>query len=182
MVFFTEKEKKNREILDLVYDIENFVVDLEYENGEEVCSPERQAYLGKLSLARIAYAENERKSIYSKIRPVLCDMGVREEVKGFRLLCSLVYHGTLCERAQTRFYLRDGYEDVAKEFGISSACCERLCRYACDSITFDKRFSLKYAALSYLTHRTYEKVTVKELVDALVGYVNIKIKPKNKTM
>ncbi len=180
MVFSIDKENKTKDknILDLVYDIESFIVDLTYEDGGE--SPERQAYLGKLKLAKQAYAENERKLLYTRLLPIMKELGIREEIKGFRLLLELVKENLSCLQNNETFLLCDGYQTVSAEYRITPKCCERLCRYACASITFDKDFAKKYPGLSPLTHRTYEKVTVKELVNTLAEYVFVKYKPKNR--
>ena len=44
-------------------------------------------------------------------------------------------------------------------------------RYACKGVVPSREFSQKYPFFEVLTHRTYEEVTVKELVDILVKYV-----------
>ena len=78
--------------------------------------------------------------------------------------------------------MKDVYSVVANDFGITSHNCERLCRYACNEVVADREFAKRYPCFEQLTHRTYERVTVKELVDLLSGYVITKCNVRNRSI
>ena len=118
--------------------------------------------------------------MYGEIRPVLCELGIPESVKGFRLLEECVLEAARKTVSGDAYLMMDIYPIVASKFDITPHNAERLCRYACDYVTPTRMSVRKYPFLEPLTHRTYENVTVKELVDLLVSYVAVKCKFKKK--
>lgn len=173
-----ERERNDRSYKDLVYDLESFIIDLFY--GESDSDAVKQAYNGKISLVGSVINEKETAKVFSKIRPILVELGMREEIKGFRLIETLVLEAARCIQSGKTYYMKTLYPIVAQRFGISAHNCERLCRYACTFIEIPRDFSIKYPFLDEITHRTYEKVTVKELVDILANYLVFKCKFKSK--
>lgn len=166
-----EKEK-DEEYRNLVYDLESFIIDMSY--GEDDGDAGRQSYLGKMELVEKLFDEKETKTVFSKIRPVLLCLGVRENVKGFRMLEMCVLEAARVSAAGKEYQMKRIYPVVARIFGMNAHNCERLCRYALKGIVPTGEFSRKYPFFEELTHRTYEEVTVKELVDILVKYVLLK--------
>lgn len=163
-------DREADEYKDLVYDLESFIIDMSFSQDDEN-DIQKRSYLGKMELVGRVLDEKESEKVFSKIRPVLLKLGIHESIKGFRLLemCALVASRiTLSGRA---YQMKDVYPVVAEKFGITAHNCERLCRYACKGIVPTREFSQKYPFFEVLTHRTYEEVTVKELVDMLVKYV-----------
>lgn len=163
---------------DLVYDLESFIIDLCYSDCDTDAS--KQAYNGKISLVNSVINEKETSKVFSKLRPILVDLGIREEIKGFRLLETMVLEAARCVQSGKTYYMKSLYPAVAEIFGISAHNCERLCRYACSFIEIPDDFSARYPYLEEITHRTYEKVTVKELVDTLANYLVFRCKFKSK--
>lgn len=158
------------EYRDLCYDLESFIIDMTFGKDEEG-DAQRQSYLGKIELVGRVIDEKEKEKVFSRIRPVLLHLGIHESIKGFRLLESCVLEAARIASGGEVYQMKDVYPIVAKSFGITSHNCERLCRYACKGIVPSRELSRKYPFFDGLTHRTYEEVTVKELVDVLVRYV-----------
>ncbi len=172
---------KSDEYRELVYDLESFIIDLVYENENADSSAERQSYLGKVELVNKVLEEKEEETVFSAIRPILCGLGVNESVKGFRLIEYCVLEAARRTSEGKGYIMKDIYPVAASKFGITAHNCERLCRYACESITPTVSFARKHPFFEELTHRTYEAVTVKEIVDLLVKYVLIKYSFRVKT-
>ena len=174
---------KSDEYRDLVYDLESYIIDMSFPNGEGEDSG-RQSYLGKVELVGQVLDEREKEKVFSKIRPILLKLGMHECIKGFRLIECCVLEAARLASSGIEYKMKDIYPVVAKSFGINSHNCERLCRYACRGIVPTREFSQKYPFFEELTHRTYEEITVKELVDILVKYVlvkcNFRIRQSNK--
>ena len=158
---------------ELLYDLESYIIELIYASDDDDCESdaEKQSYIGKRELVNKVLDENENTKVCSRIRPVLLKLGIHEGNKGFRLIeaCVLEAARQTIENGNSR--MKDVYPVVAKAFSITAHNCERLCRYACDEAQPDREFARSYPFFEELTHRTYEKVTVKELVDLLVSYV-----------
>ena len=171
----TRNEKSYK---DLVYDLESFIIDLCY--GDSDTDASKQAYYGKINLVNSVINEKETSKVFTRLRPILADLGIREEIKGFRLLETLVLEAARCIQSGNTYYMKTLYPLVAQKFGISAHNCERLCRYACSFIEIPDDFSSKYPFLDEITHRTYEKVTVKELVDTLANYLVFRCKFRSK--
>lgn len=172
---------RSDEYKDLVYDLESFIIDLAYNSADDNESAERQSYLGKIELSNKVFEEKQEENVLSKIRPILSELGIPESVKGFRLLeyCVLEAARRVCDNGV--YTMKDIYPVVGKKFGITAHNCERLCRYACESITPTVSFARRYPFFEELTHRTYEAVTVKELIDILVRFILAKLNFKLKT-
>lgn len=173
-----EETRNDKLYKDLVYDLESFIIDLCY--GDCDTDASKQAYNGKVSLVNSVINEKETSKVFARLRPILSELGIREEIKGFRLIESLVLEAARCIQAGKTYYMKTLYPAVASIYGISSHNCERLCRYACSFIEIPDDFSAKYPYLDEITHRTYEKVTVKELVDTLANYLVFRCKFKSK--
>lgn len=164
-----DKNYKSDEYLRLVYDLESFIIDNCHNDGsEDIEQLERE---GKLQLRSVVVHEYEKNFAYAKLRPVLVSLGIQESVKGFRMLQMLVLECAKRTLDGKTYQMMEIYPIVAEDFGINAHNCERLCRYACDYAKPTLRFANKYPSLEELCHRTYEKVTVKELVDLLVRYL-----------
>ncbi len=170
---------KSDEYKDLVYDLESFIIDMTYSDGGKE-NVDRQSYLGKIELVGQVLDEREKEKVFSRIRPILVKLGIHESIKGFRLIENCVLEASRLSAGGIEYKMKDVYPIVAKAFGITSHNCERLCRYACKGIVPTKEFSLKYPFFEELTHRTYEEITVKELVDILVKYVLVKCNFRNR--
>ena len=164
-----DKNIKSDEYKDLVYDLESFIIDYSYDNGDALSSndAERQSYLGKIELVNKVLDERESEKVFIKIRPVLLQLGINEGVTGFRLLEGCVLEAARMIVTFGTYKMKDIYPIVAKNNSITAHNCERLCRYACGNIVPGKEFARKYPFFEALTHRTYEAVTVKELVDVI---------------
>lgn len=176
-----DNSRKSDDYKNLVYDLESFIIDITYkEEDESVCSAEKQSYLGKVELVNKVLDEHEEKLVFSRIRPVLSELGIRETVKGYRLMECCILEASRKIVNDGRYVMKEIYPNVAKSFGISAHNCERLCRYACSNIKPTAYFARKYPFFEELTHRTYENVTVKEIVDIFAKYVVLKcnIRPK----
>ena len=167
------KEENSDEYKDLVYDLESFIID-SYFSEEDKTDIQRQSYLGKVELVGIIHAEKEAERVFSRIRPVLLQLGMHECVKGFRLIERCVLEAVRISASGKTYRMKDIYPVVATHFSITAHNCERLCRYACKGIVPTKDLLHKYPFFEELTHRTYEEVTVKELVDILVKYLIVK--------
>jgi hypothetical protein len=152
-----------------VYDLESFIIDVSFDEENE--NPEKQSYLGKLELVNAVRDKREGEIVFSKIRPILVNLGIHEGVKGFRLIEACVLEAAREKLARGTYIMKHVYSVVAKNNSINAHNCERLCRYACLSACPNRTFAQKYPFFEELTHRTYENVTVKELVDLLVRYV-----------
>ena len=169
-----DKAAGSDEYKDLVYDLESFIIDLAFDDDGDGVNPEKQSYLGKLELMNQVRDQREGEKVFAKIRPVLVHLGIPEGIKGFRLLEACVLEAARLAVSGKDYRMKDVYPVVARQFSINSHNCERLCRYACLSVNPDRAFAQKYPFFEELTHRTYEQVTVKELVDLLVKYVLLK--------
>ena len=172
-----DREEDN-EYKKLVYDLESFIIDMSFETSKEI-DVNKQSYLGKIELSEKLILEKEKEIVFSKIRPILLCLGVHENIKGFRMLemCTLVASRMIL--SDKTYQMKQIYPLVAKEFDISAHNCERLCRYALKGIVPSREFSQKFPFFEELTHRTYEEVTVKELVDILVKFVVTKCNLKS---
>ena len=189
MLFDVEnRNKREREIVnskeykDLVYELESFLIDTYYDDGKGhgECEPIKQEYKGKVEIANKVIDELEHKRVFGEIRPVLCELGIPESVKGFRLLEECVLEAARKNVCGECYFMMDIYPIVAQRFNITSHNAERLCRYACDYVTPTRLAVRKFPFLEPLTHRTVENVTVKELVDLLVCHVVLKCKFKRR--
>ena len=180
----TENNIKSDNYKDLLYDLESYIIELSYESDDCMLESDaqKQSYIGKRELVNKVLDENESIKVYSKIRPVLLKLGIREGNKGFRLLacCTLEASRRIVESGSYR--MKDVYGVVAHDFGITAHNCERLCRYACNEVMPDREFAKRYPYFEELTHRTYERVTVKELVDLLSGYAIAKCNVRNRSI
>lgn len=164
-----DDRRKNKEYRDLAYELESFIIDYSSnDNGSFTDDKE-----GKLLLAQKVLDESEHMKVFSRIRPVLIRLGINEGLKGFRLLEACVVEALRIYQNCGVFSMKDVFPSVADKFGISSVNCERLCRYACKDIIPTRDFAMEYPFFEALTHRTYEPVTVKELVETLVNYVHL---------
>lgn len=180
----TEKNVKSEEYKKLLYELESYIIELTY-NADENSSDgdaEKQSYIGKKELAAKVLDENESIKVYSKIRPILLKLGIPEGNKGFRLLEACVLEASRRTVETGTYRMKDVYPVVAKQFSITPHNCERLCRYACDSAMPDREFAKSYPVFEILTHRTYEKVTVRELVDLLVCYIVSRCNIRNRSI
>ena len=166
-----DKNSASDEYKDLVYDLESFIIDIAFDEESENENPEKQSYLGKLELVNQVRDKREGEKVFSKIRPILVSLGIHEGVKGFRLIEACALEAARQKLSVGDYRMKDVYGVVAKHYSINAHNCERLCRYACLSVNPDRAFAQKYPFFEELTHRTYENVTVKELVDLLVRYV-----------
>lgn len=166
----TEKDVKSDSYKELLYDLESYIIELSYAADNCECDAERQAYIGKKELVNKVLDESESIKVHSRIRPILLKLGLREGNKGFRLLEACVLEASRQTVECGGYRMKDVYPVVAKQFNITAHNCERLCRYACDEAEPNKDFARSHPYFEELTHRTYEKVTVKELMDILVAY------------
>lgn len=166
-LFENEEKKKNSEqYKKLVYDLESYIIDCCFEGeGEDEIFDDFES--AKSALSEIKACERA----FSLIRPILCELDMRESNKGFRMTEMLIYECVKTALAKEPYYISELFPIVAKRFSTSAHNCERLCRYACGFAKPTLSFAGKYPSLEVLTHRTYEKVTVKELCDALVRYL-----------
>ncbi len=164
-----DKRRKNEEYRDLAYELESFIIDYS-SNGDVSFTDDKD---GKLLLAQKVLDESEHMKVFSRIRPVLIRLGVNEGLKGFRIIETCVVEALRIYQDCGMFSMKDVFPSVADRFGISAENCERLCRYACKDIIPTREFALEYPFFEALTHRTYEPVTVKELVETLVHYVHL---------
>lgn len=178
MIENLHKNQTDKQYLDIIYDIESFLIDLWYENCES--DPVKQSKIGKIVLSEKALEQNEHLKISSKLRPLLRELGIGPQVKGLHMLEMCTLEAVRAKSVSENYYIKDVYLIVSKKFCTTPSNCERLCRYACSKIEFPADFGKKYPYLESLTHRTYEKVTVKELVDALSNYLIYKHKFKSK--
>lgn len=160
-----EKRKGSEEYRKLVYDLESYIIDCCFATGEN------EIFDDPNSAKQILSEIKAKERAFSLIRPVLCELDMRESNKGFRMTEHLIYECTKCALSNKAFYICDLYPTVAKLFSTTPHNCERLCRYACGFAKPTISFAIKYPTLEVLTHRTYEKVTVKELCDVLVRHL-----------
>ncbi|MBQ7399901.1 MAG: hypothetical protein IJW06_05540 [Clostridia bacterium] len=165
--------KDGDEYKDLVYDLESFIIDMSFPEDDEN-GAQKRSYLGKIELVGKVLDEKETEKVFSKIRPVLLQLGIHECIKGFRLIEMCTLEAARIASSERTYQMKDIYPIVAKKFGITAHNCERLCRYACRGIVPSRDFAQKFPFFEELTHRTYEEVTVKELVDILVKYIIVK--------
>ena len=175
---FKQKEKDDKQtdkvFKDLIYDLESFVIDTFYDH--EVSSEKKSFEL----LSKKLTDEKEHTFVFSKLRPVLVCLGIREQTGGFRLIEECVLHAVRMKMEGKEIIMKQIYETVSAKNNLSSYNCERMCRYACKSIHLTSDFVREYPFLESLTHRTYEKITVKELVENLTYYLIIECKFKTK--
>lgn len=175
-----DKNYKSDEYRRLVYDLESFIIDNCHD--DEVNDIELLERQGKLQLKNAVTYEYEKNFVFSKLRPVLVSLGIQESVKGFRMIQMLVLECAKRTLDGKDYHMMEIYPIVAERFDINAHNCERLCRYACDNAKPTLRFANKYPSLEELTHRTFEKVTVKELVDILVRYLITECKFRRKNL
>lgn len=168
-----EKTLDDNEFKNLVYELESFIIDSFYDDKEN-------SNASKTSLLLQLVDEKEKSFVHSKISPVLVCLGIQESVGGFRLLVHCVLEAARNVLSGKSLVMRDVYLAVSNKHGISKNNCERQCRYACSHICFDKSFALNFPYLEGLTHRTFEKITVKELVESLCSYLVVECKFKTK--
>lgn len=170
--------EEDAEYKNLVYDLESFIIDMSF---DEACESDvgKMSHIGKMELAEKLFLEKEKEVVFSRIRPVLICLGVRENIKGFRMLEMCTLEASRMALAGKAYQMKQIYPLVAKNFDISAHNCERLCRYALKGIVPSRELSQKFPFFEELTHRTYEEVTVKELVDILVKYVLLKCNLKS---
>ena len=169
-----EEKYKSKEYRDLVYDLESFIIDLGFD-GQQKGEPsqEREQY------NEMVAEKNIKNAVYSELRKILIDLQINENLKGFRILEECIFQALMFSLNNKNYRMMDIYPLAAEKFGINAHNAERLCRYACSYIKVTKRFALKYPLIESITHRTYEKVTVKELCDLLVYYISVKLKLAN---
>ena len=165
-----EKNSKKEEYCDLVYDLESFIIDNCYPKDSENCVS-KQEHNGKMQLHKKLTDEKQLEFVISKLRPILTSLEIPESLKGFRMLEFLVYECAKSALLKNGYSMTEIYPVVAEQFGITAHNCERLCRYACSFAKPSHSFIYKYPCLESLSHRTVEKVTVKELADLLVWYL-----------
>ncbi len=164
--------ENSREYKDLVYDLESFLIDMSYplEQENEQIEAKKQEHRGKIEIANAVINELEQKNVVSLIHPVLIELGIPQSIKGFRILESCVLEGARMYLQSRSLMMMEIYSIVASQYNITAHNAERLCRYACDYVNPTRQAVKKFPFLEPLTHRTYENVTVKELVDLLVEY------------
>ena len=168
-----EKMFSDNDFKDLVYDLESFIIDSFYDN-------EGKQENSKCSLVLKLVDEKERAFVYSSVSPILVSLGIHESVFGFRLLLACVLEAARCILTGKSLVMKEIYKAVSSLYGISVNNCERLCRYACSHISISRGFSQAYPYLEGLTHRTFEKITVKELVESLCSYLIVECKFKTR--
>lgn len=163
-----DKRRKDEEYRLLAYELESFIIDYSSADGEMPMDDKS----GKLLLAQRVLDQSELMKVFAKIRPVLIHLGMNEGLKGFRLIEACVLEALRLLQSRGTFSMKEVYPAVAERFGINTDNCERLCRYACRDIIPTRDFAVRYPFFEALTHRTYESVTVKELIEALADYVH----------
>lgn len=171
-----EEKYKSKEYRDLVYDLESFIIDLGFD-GEQKGQDENISI--KENSEQKVLEQNIKKAVYTELRRILTDLEINENLKGFRILEECIFQALMFSLNNQSYRMMDIYPLAAEKFGINAHNAERLCRYACSYIKVTKRFALKYPLIESITHRTYEKVTVKELCDLLVYYISVKLKLAN---
>lgn len=170
---------ESRRMCDLAYDIESYVIDVMY--AENHVSPAAQEKKGRCRMAELIISENERKKLLSFLTPLLCDMGIPRQLKGFRMLEDCVIEASQCLINNKPYYLRNMYPIIAEKYGITENNAEKLCRYACGCINIERRCIVKYPLLDSLTRKSYESVTLGETVEVLTKIVAEKLKIRKKT-
>jgi len=162
-------KRLSREYMDIVYDIESYVIDMTGDDSRT--SPSKQARRGAELVALDVYDEYERKNVCFHVGAILSSLGVPQSIKGFRILEECVLVSARLVKKGLPYHMSEVYKEVSERFGINAHNAERLCRYACDYVNPSRNAICAYPFLEQLTHRTVENVTVKELVDVLVRYV-----------
>lgn len=168
-----EQKYKSKEYRDLVYDLESYIIDLGFDS-------DKQNFQNDVDTKEIQSKNlTEQKicdAVYSELRKILIDLEISENLKGFRVLEECIFQALMLSLASKEYRMMDIYPIAAAKFNINAHNAERLCRYACSYINVTKRFAQKYPLMESITHRTYEKVTVKELCDLLVYYITKKLR------
>ena len=163
----------DREIKDLLYDLESYVIDTFYIDEAETS---KTAHTGMTRLVSKVLEEKAVSKAHSFVNPLLSGLGIHNQVKGIRLLEECIFETAVKMICGKSFTMKEIYSKVAAKNNISVSNCERLCRYACTHIELTNELSSRYPCLKALTHRTFEKITVKELVECLAVYLVVDCK------
>ena len=179
-----KKDRESNEFCDLVYDVESYVIDLMYAGDERIrdINPEKQEKKGRARVCEYIINEKEYTQVIAVLTPVLCELGIPRQIKGFRILEDCVLEAAREVINRRPYYMMNIYPKVAQKYGITPNNAEKLCRYACKCITVNRSTIAKYPFVEALTRREYEAITLKEAIDVLVNFVveNCKFKAKTR--
>ena len=167
------KRQESREVCDLVYDIESYIIDLMYASDErlEEVSPNVQEKRGRAKASEYIVNEKETVAVLQLLEPVMTEMGIPRQIKGFRMVEECVIEGARQTINKRPYHLRDMYPMLAQKYNVSCNNAEKLCRYACSCIDINRMTVAKFPFLEILLRGTYENITLRETVDVLVNYV-----------
>lgn len=178
---FTEREKA-RQYRDLAYDVESFLIDLVYHSGEAVDPDDivKQEIIGKEKVKGQVLNDKKTEKMRKCLVDVLLQMGIPNNLKGFRLLIDCVVDCVNQNIVSGRHLLKNAYPVLAEKYSISKNGAEKLIRYACAFVDVKKIKQSNKQIYGILSRRTVENITLLEVVNVLMEYLMKKYKIKSR--